>query len=104
MAKRESAYTQLLATTRRGGPGTINKARVELWRAIRAAAACLDGAMADGDDDRVLKACHAVAQLTSVYGRITSEYELERRLSELEKRLLDERPYTPNGATRNGGL
>jgi hypothetical protein len=67
MAKRESAYTQLLATTRRGGPGTINKARVELWRAIRAASACLDEAMMVDDHHGVLKACHAVAQLSSVY-------------------------------------
>ena len=100
MSKQESAYTQLLATTRRGGSGTINKARVELWRAIRAAAACLDGAMAGGDDDRVLKACHAVAQLTSVYGRITSEYELELRLQQLEARFSNDKPYTANGTPR----
>ncbi len=101
MAK--SAYTQLLTTTRRGGPGTINKARVELWRAIRAAAACLDGAMADGDHDRVLKACHAVAQLASVYGRITMDHELEHRLQQLEARFLNDKSHTTNGATRNGG-
>jgi hypothetical protein len=64
MAK--SAYTQLLTTTRRGGPGTINKARVELWRAIRAASACLDEAMVGADHERVLKACHAIAQLSGV--------------------------------------
>jgi hypothetical protein len=102
MAKRESAYTQLLATTRRGGPGTINKARIELWRAIRAAAACLDGAMADGDDDRVLKASHAVAQLTSVYGRITEAHDLEARLLAIEQRFANEKPYTANGSGRNG--
>ena len=100
MAKRESAYTQLLATTRRGGSGTINKTRVELWRAIRAAAACLDGAMADGDDDRVLKACHAVAQLASVYGRITMDHEVEQRLQQLEARFSNDKPYTANGTPR----
>ena len=100
MAK--SAYTQLLTTTRRGGPGTINKARVELWRAIRAAAACLDGAMADGDHDRVLKACHAVAQLTSVYGRITMDHELEQRLQELEARLINGHTSAANSSNRNG--
>jgi hypothetical protein len=56
--------------------------------------------MADGDHDRVLKACHAIAQLSGVYSRITEAHELEERLTLLEKRFSDDKSYTTNGTPR----
>ena len=100
MPRAQSTYSKLLASTRRGGPGTILRARTELFRALRAASATLDAAMTADDAEMVLRAAHCVAQIGSVYARVTSEHELEERLTLLEKRFSDDKSYTSNGTPR----
>jgi hypothetical protein len=54
--------------------------------------------MAADDAEMVLRAAHCVAQIGSVYARVTSESELEERLSQLERRFADDKAsFKTNG-------
>lgn len=62
-------------------PGTLEDARKVLWGALKRAAKVLRS----GDDDRALKAVHAVSQASTAYARLVEVGELEARIWALEE-------------------
>ena len=65
---------------RRTQPGTLEDARVLLWKALQRAGDILE----DTDPVLSLKAIHAVSQGAAAYARILEVGELEARLAALE--------------------
>ena len=61
-------------------PGTLEDARVLLWKALQRAGDILE----DTDPVLSLKAIHAVSQGAAAYARIVEVGELEARLAALE--------------------
>lgn len=72
-----------LAKRKRRSSGNLNGARLRLWSALEAAEACLLDAVAEGDRDGVLKACHAVTQTAGAFARVFEVGELEARFTAL---------------------
>ena len=85
MAAPNNPVTHLarLAKRKRRSSGNLNGARLRLWSALEAAEACLMDAVAEGDRDGVLKACHAVTQTSGAFARVFEIGELEARLTAL---------------------
>lgn len=65
--------------------GSVEDARLVLWRAVTAAENALYAAAETGDVDGVLRSVHAVAQSAATYGKLTETANLERRVAELEE-------------------
>jgi hypothetical protein len=65
---------------RRGKPGTLEDARVLLWRALTRAGELLE----EEDPAYALKAVHAISQGAAAYARIVEVGELEARIAALE--------------------
>lgn len=62
--------------------GTLDDARLTLWRAIKAAEAIM---YREGqDEDRILKCVHALNQAASGYAKLLEVGELEARIEEVE--------------------
>ncbi|WP_034385995.1 hypothetical protein [Deinococcus sp. YIM 77859] len=65
---------------RRGKPGTLEDARLLLWRALTRAGELLE----EEDPALSLKAIHAISQGAAAYARIVEVGELEARIAALE--------------------
>ena len=69
---------------RRGKVGSITALRRILWRALEVS----EGVLESSSDAHVtLKAAHAIATSGGTYSKITSDWEIERRLRRLEARM-----------------
>lgn len=65
--------------------GSLDDARLVLWRAIRKAERALDRADESEDNDGVLRAVHAISQATASYRNLVETTDLEKRLQALER-------------------
>ena len=64
--------------------GDLSQLQAKLWRAIAVVEGGMLLAMADDDDEGVRKWVHCLTQLSSVYGKIVIDSDLEQRLKALE--------------------
>ena len=67
-------------------PGELKDVRLKLWRAIVAAERAMYRAEEKEDNDRVLRAVHALSQASGQYGRLIEAGELNERIEKLEQR------------------
>jgi hypothetical protein len=103
MPSGENVWNELLKTMRPKAKGSLVALQVKLWRGIRAAELGMNKAMAENDSDEVRRWLHVMQQLAGVYIKTVVDADIELRLGQLEKRFSDTKPYTANGAARNGG-
>jgi hypothetical protein len=79
-----------MARKRHGKPGDLAALRRTLWWTLRRVEAICDDE--DAADVLVIKAAHALGQLSATYMRLIEVTELEPRLKALETLMQEKRP------------
>ena len=75
MPRRFTKYERIVESAQRGGPGSIKAARRELWRVCRGLMAGFDHAMAEDDDEAVLKFAYRASHALSAFIRAVNDEE-----------------------------